>query len=214
MINISRANQFISPSGDFSLSSLTTLEKSRIVSIMGESNSGRLATWKPGVTFPSLVTLKANRAYLIESTTTQSGSSLSFESYTIGASSDGLHPQNNAINRIFQFLTYRGPANFDLGNLNSSVKSKILRVYAQGATSTGNFRIWTPSASFPSFRFLVPGSCYLIENDEQTFAAYDIGVPSEEVASSSSSSHAADDLALAFVNDFLLPDAGLISYSS
>lgn len=206
MITISRASQFFSPAQDFSLSSLTSSERSKIVSIRGESNSGGLALWTPGTFFPSLATLRANRAYLIQSSITQSGASQSFTPYDLSIPDGGLHPQNNAINRLFQFFTYRGPSNFDLNTLNASVKSKILRVYAQGATSTGNFRIWTPSLSFSPLRFLVPGSSYLIENNSQNFVAYDLGVPVEEVSSSSSSS---DPMPLTFINDFLLPDAGL-----
>lgn len=246
MLNISKVNQFFSPGQDLTISSLPSSEKSKIVSINGESNGGGLVNWSPNTILPSLMVLRANRAYLIKSVL--SGSS--FVPYTLSATDGGYHPQNNQMAKTFQFLTYRGPSNFDLNTLSSSIKSKIKKIYGPPSTATSNLRVWTPDQIIPSLRYLLPGVTYLVESKSQGFVPYDIGIPTEPSSSSSSqhevepssssssqygaesssssvlpppgvgdessssssvssSSSSAPESELTFLNNALIPDAGL-----
>jgi hypothetical protein len=224
MLNISKAKQFIVPGQDIALSALPSSEKSKVISIRGEANSGALVMWTPTSALPPLMILRANRAYAIESVLTGP----SFVPYTLSVADGGTHAQNNQITKTFQFLTYRGASNFDLNSLASSVKSKIIRIYGSGSTAASNFRVWAPDDVIPILRYLLPGMTYLVESNSQGFVSYDLGIPMPESSSSSSSgyqdsssssealdassSSSADEASsLYFLNDGLIPDAGFIS---
>lgn len=247
MLNITKANQFFSPGQDMTLSALPSSEKSKIASINGESNGGGLVNWSPSTILPSLMVLRANRAYLIKSAL--SGSS--FVPYTLSVIDGGYHPQNNQIAKTFQFLTYRGSSNFDLNTLSLSLKSKIRRIFGPPSTATSNLRVWVPDQIIPNLRYLLPGVTYLVESKSQGFVPYDIGIPmppasssssqqeaesssssssqygaesssssilpppgggdeSSSHSSASSSSSSAPESGLTFLNNALIPDAGLL----
>lgn len=206
MLEISKANQFLSPGQDFYLSALSPSEKSKISSIRGEASNGGLVVWTPASALPPLRVLKANRSYLIQSVLTNAGSGPTLSPYSLSINSGGHRQQNNQVTKVFQFFNYEAQEYFDLNALGSVVKSKIRRVYGAPRTSSGNLRVWDPHVFIPTLRYIESGSTYLIESVSQGFAAYDIGVPIQTSTSMNSSD-------LFFLNDALIPDEGLLPYA-
>lgn len=208
MLDISKANQFLTPGQDFYLSSLSVSEKSKMSSIRGEASNGGLSIWTPDAVLPTLLVLRSNRPYLIQSVLTNTGSGVSFTPYSINIASSGTHQQNNQITKFFQFFTYRAGGNFDLNTLSSGVKSKIRRVYAAGSTATGGLRVWEPNAVIPTLRYLISGSTYIVESLVQGFSPYNLGLPLLPSSSSSSSSPQVESFF--FASDAMMPDYGLL----
>lgn len=195
MLQIVKRCQMFSPGEDFPLSSLPPEDRSKIRAIWGRNSSGSSpVAWDPTVSFPSITTLRADVSYMIES---QLLAGNAFAQYELPIDPSGLPDQDDRMAAPFQFFAYRGEESFPLSGLSSGVKSKIRFIYAEGSTATANFSIWTPSNPFSLFRSFVPGGIYLVQSVGEGFTEYDLGVPDPPDA-------------LAFLNDALLPDIGLI----
>jgi hypothetical protein len=193
MLQITRKSQIFSPGADFLISSFSAENRSRIGTIFGQSLQGALVSWKPRDTFSALGSLRANRPYMIESIIL-AGST--FEPYELPIDPSGHPGHDDRIVNPNQFFTYRGSENFPLSDLSPDVKSRIVQIYSEGATASGAFGLWRPLAPFSTLRNFVPGRSYLVQSVVSGFSAYNLGI--------------AEHMPLAFLNDALLPDIGLL----
>ena len=141
MLVVTKINQFFSYSGveNFALNSLPLEIKNKISSIQTDSTSGNsLLYWRPGKT-SNLDFLQNGKTYYILSNIS------GFSSYSIAIDAD-LPNQNGYISKIYQFITYRTSANFNLNNLNQSIKNKISAVYLESISGL-SLLLWSPANS-------------------------------------------------------------------